>query len=147
MPPKPVIKGAAPAAATAATAGGSSAAVAASSAKGKSSPAAASSSDPDAVALDASTPSAPVAPAVQDFDLSTCSAQEYLSRTIYPTLAPLLTALDQIRPSNPVEYLALSLIREASTTRERVAQLDQIHEMREGLREQFKREYNVEGRV
>ncbi len=81
------------------------------------------------------------------FNLQNCSAQEYLARTIYPTLAPALQLLDDLRPVDPVEYLALVLCKEADTRRTRVAQLDQIHELREQLRTQYKKEYSVAGRI
>jgi hypothetical protein len=81
------------------------------------------------------------------FSLQTCSPQEYLARTIYPTLAPALLLLDDIRPVDPVEYLALQLYKEADTQRKRVAQLDQIHTIREQLRAEYKKEYSVAGRI
>ena len=81
------------------------------------------------------------------FSLQTCSAQEYLARAIYPTLAPALQLLDDLRPVDPGEHLALLLCREADTKRTRVAQLDQIHELREQLRAQYKKEYSVAGRI
>jgi len=94
-----------------------------------------------------SAPSPPSDPSPVELDLQTCSAQEYLARTVYPLLAPAMQLLDDVRPADPVEYLALQLSKEAQTQRERVHQLNQIHHIREQLREQFRQEYSVAGRV
>jgi hypothetical protein len=87
------------------------------------------------------------AAALPEFSLQTCSAQEYLARTIYPTLAPALQLVDSVRPADPVEFLALQLAKEADTRRQRVEQLNHIHDIREQLRAQYKKEYSVAGRI
>lgn len=89
---------------------------------------------------------APATPAAA-FDLQTCAAQEYLARTVFPALNHALQMLEHVRPEEPVEYLAMQLYKEASTNQRRVQQLNQIHALREQLREQFNQEYSVEGRI
>ena len=103
-------------------------------------------SPPSLLVHSASSPSSDSS-SVPHLNLQTCSAQEYLARTIYPRLAPALQMLEDLRPVDPVEHLALLLCKEADTKRTRVAQLDQIHELREQLRAQYKKEYSVAGRI
>lgn len=84
---------------------------------------------------------------INRFNLATCSPQDYLYRTIYPTLSPLLSQLTVLRPSDPIETLALLLLKSESEKKENVAKLNEIYATKEKLREQLKKEYNVTGRI
>lgn len=81
------------------------------------------------------------------FDLQTCSVQDYLQRTIFPTLYPALDMLERLRPADPVDFLAVYLYQQASTQRTRTQQLEEIHQLREKLRTQLRQEYSMQGRV
>ncbi len=72
----------------------------------------------------------PPAPA----DLKSCTPQEYLCRTIYPTLIPALQMLDTMRPSDPVEFLAMCMLRDEHMARVQLAQLKKVREAEQNIR-------------
>lgn len=83
----------------------------------------------------------------QQFDPLTCSAEQYLAHIIFPTLNESLTVLDRIRPEDPVEFLAVYLQQKATEEKQHKLELEEIHNLREKLRNTIKQEYNVQGRA
>ena len=68
--------------------------------------------------------------------LATCPPQEYLERVIFPALTPALETLDVLRPTDPVEYLALLLLKQEQTLRSQVACHRAVEQLRAALRAQ-----------
>jgi ribose 1,5-bisphosphokinase PhnN len=68
--------------------------------------------------------------------LQTCPAQEYLEHTVFPALVPALETLDVLRPSDPVEYLAMLLLKQDQTVAAHVAQHRALEQIRAALRAQ-----------
>lgn len=81
------------------------------------------------------------------FDMRKCPPQEYLKRVLFPALAPAMHILEVTRPTNPIEFLALTLIQNDHATRVQTGQLSAIHDMKSKLREQYKKDYLVNGRI
>lgn len=86
-------------------------------------------------------------PPPDENDLKNCLPQDYLKRVIFPYLAPGLALLDKVRPDDPVGWLALYLVKESSETNELVAELNKAKTIRQDLRKEMAREFNVPGRV
>lgn len=86
-------------------------------------------------------------PQGKEFNIKTCSPQEYLQRTVFPILNSALTLIERERPPDPIEYLALYLYRDASSQYKRVRQLEEIHALRQQLTQEMKAEYSVPGRI
>lgn len=61
-------------------------------------------------------------------DLKTCDANEYLRRTVLGSLMRSLEIIDAVRPSDPIEYLALSLLRDNQLS---TVQNEQLREVRD----------------
>lgn len=80
-------------------------------------------------------------------DLSTCSVEEYLSRTVYPLLQPALSIIDTVRPADPIEYLALILYESSNTNRAATIELEQLESIKSALKQQLTAEYSLPGRV
>eukprot|EP00823_Brevimastigomonas_motovehiculus_P003593 TRINITY_DN2218_c0_g1_i1.p1 TRINITY_DN2218_c0_g1~~TRINITY_DN2218_c0_g1_i1.p1 ORF type:complete len:410 (+),score=170.81 TRINITY_DN2218_c0_g1_i1:59-1288(+) len=57
-----------------------------------------------------------------DLDLKTCSPQDYLKATVFPLLYAGLNHVDSVRPSDPVELLALFLLRQSYLIRTTASQ-------------------------
>lgn len=97
--------------------------------------------DPSASAASAS--SSPLAAAAagsagesdETADLATCSAQEYLKRTVLPYVLPALQTVEALRPSDPVEYLALCILQRSEQEATLLKQLQAIRRAEQGVRD------------
>jgi len=82
--------------------------------------------------------------------LQDCPAQEYLQKTVYGALFPALRALSVMRPADPVEYLALTLLKQSQSTSVQQQQLERIRSVEAALRVQYtleQREAEETGRL
>lgn len=80
-------------------------------------------------------------------ELATCPANEYLKRVLYPYLFPALSRIDSERPEDPIEMLALHLLRAARSDRIRSNELIELKEVTMQLRNRISREYNLPNRI
>jgi hypothetical protein len=83
-------------------------------------------------------------------DLKTCPAEVYLQHTVAHTLELALSQLDALRPADPVEFLALHMLREAQLASTEEQGMQRIAEARESITTQVVCERllaQIDGRV
>lgn len=66
-------------------------------------------------------------------DLKTCPPDVYLQHTVIPTLLPALQILDTVRPADPVEFLALHMLKQEQITRVQTLEAQAIADLKEKL--------------
>ena len=82
-----------------------------------------------------------------DVDLKTCSAQEYLRVAVFPALNSALTLLDRIRPNEPVDWLAVELLRHSAAVRNGMTTLTAKRQAQAIAEQQHKTDLAVPARI
>jgi hypothetical protein len=81
------------------------------------------------------------------YDLQTCPGNVYLQYAVLPSLYPALQTLDSIRPSDPVEFLAVMMLQNSSRLRKGEEEAVEILQLQEDVWKQISEQYSTSDRL